>query len=157
MRKTILLLALAPALAAGPLPPAVERVFPTDVGPGRVAWFDLTTSDLPRSREFYGKVFDWQFAAVPGTDLAVQIVSRGGAIGTLRRAEGKISPFNGVVYIQVGDIQASLEQVKRLGGKVIPGFPFNLSDGTGAIGLVLDPVGHPLGLYSRTPVKPVQP
>jgi hypothetical protein len=32
----------------------------------------------------------------------------------------------------------------------VPGFPFNLSDGTGAIALVLDPAGHPMGMYSRT-------
>ena len=26
-----------------------------DVGPGRVAWFDITTTDLKKSKEFYGK------------------------------------------------------------------------------------------------------
>jgi hypothetical protein len=31
-----------------------------------------------------------------------------------------------------------------------PPFPFNLPDGTGAIALVADPSGHPIGMYSRT-------
>ena len=32
-----------------------------------------------------------------------------------------------------------------------PGFPFNLTNRTGAIALVLDPSGHPVGMYSRKP------
>jgi hypothetical protein len=38
-----------------------------------------------------------------------------------------------------------------------PGFPFNLSDGTRAIALVVDPAGHPIGLYSRTLLPPQSP
>jgi len=125
-----------------------------DVGPGRIAWFDISTTDLPRSKDFYGKLFDWQFTPVQGTDLAAEIVAGGTAIGTLRVAEGKISAFNGVVYVQVTDIQASCKKAKELGGTIPPGFPFNLSDGRGAIALVADPAGHPVGLYSRTPLAP---
>src|SRR5262245_31407260 len=71
---------------------------------------------------------------------------------TLRVAEGKISPFNGVVYVQVTDIQASCRKVNQLGGTVVPGFSFNLPDGIGAIAVIVDPAGHPVGLYSRTPL-----
>ena len=92
-----------------------------------------------------------------GTDLAVEIVARGTAIGTLRVADGKISGFNGVVYVQVTDIRASCKKSKELGGTLVPGFPFNLPDGIGAIALVLDPVGHPVGLYSRTPLASAAP
>src|SRR5215813_12558749 len=125
---------------------------PADVGAGRVAWFDITASNLAQSKEFYAKLFDWTFTSLKQTDQAVEIVSRGTAIGTIRVAEGKISPFNGVIYVQVADIQASCKKAKELGGTVPPGFPFNLPDGRGAIGLVLDPSGHPMGMYSRTPI-----
>ena len=128
-----------------------------DVGPGRVAWFDITTTDLAKSTEFYGKLFDWTFAPVKATDLAVEIVSGGTSIGTVRRAEGKISPFNGVVYVQVNDIRASCKKAQDLGGTLVPGFPFDLSDGVGAIGLVADPAGHPIGMYSRTPLASAAP
>ena len=47
---------------------------------------------------------------------------------------------------------SSCKKSKELGGTVAPGLPFNLPDGTGAIGLVLDPAGHPMGMYSRTPI-----
>jgi predicted enzyme related to lactoylglutathione lyase len=80
--------------------------------------------------------------------------TQGDAIGTIRVAEGQISLFNGVVYVQVLDIRRSCKKAKELGGTLAPGFPFDLPNGTGAIGLVSDPAGHPVGMYSRTPLAP---
>ena len=154
MRNAILAMTMALTLVTGQLRAATQKTPPADVGPGRIAWFDITTANLPQSKEFYGKLFDWQFTPVKGTDQAAEIVAGGTAVGTLRVAEGKISPFNGIVYVQVTDIQASCKKVKELGGTVVPGFPFNLPDGTGAIAVVVDPAGHPVGLYSRTPLPP---
>ena len=157
MRTVIPVMTLALALVAGQLQAGSPKPPPADVGPGRIAWFDITTSNLPQSKEFYGKLFDWDFTPLQGTDQALEIVARGEAIGTLRVAEGRISAFNGVVYVQVTDIQASCKKSKELGGTVAPGFPFNLPDGIGAIALVLDPAGHPVGMYSRTPLPSVVP
>jgi uncharacterized protein len=152
MLNAILSLTTLVTLIAGQPQADRPKSMPADVGPGHVAWFDITTSNLAQSKEFYGKLFDWQFTPLQGTDQAVEIVSRGMAIGTIRVSEGKISAFNGVVYVQVTDIQASCRKAKELGGTNAPGFPFNLPNGTGAIGLVLDPAGHPMGMYSRTSI-----
>jgi predicted enzyme related to lactoylglutathione lyase len=157
MRNATLAMTVVLALVGGQLQASPPKPVPADVGPGRIAWFDITTSNLPQSKEFYGRLFEWNFAPLEGTDQAVEIVSRGEAIGTLRGADGKISPFNGVIYVQVTDIQASCKKSKELGGTVVPGFPFNLPDGIGAIALVLDPIGHPVGMYSRTPLPPAVP
>jgi predicted enzyme related to lactoylglutathione lyase len=157
MRNAILAMAAAVALASGEVQADPPKSPPADVGPGRIAWFDVTTSSLAQSKEFYGKLFDWRFAPVQGTDQAVEITAGGAAIGTLRVAEGKISAFNGVVYVQVTDIQASCQKSKELGGTVAPGFPFDLPDGTGAVALVLDPGGHPVGMYARTPLASTPP
>ena len=152
MRKAFLAMAVALTLVTAQIQADPPKPLPADVGPGRIAWFDITTSNLPQSRDFYGKLFDWSFTPLKGTDLAVEINSGGAAIGTLRVAEGKISAFNGVIYVQVTDLQASCKKAKELGGTVAPGFPFNLPDGIGAIALILDPAGHPVGMYSRTPI-----
>jgi len=154
MRTAILAMTMILSLGSGPLHAATP---PADVGAGRIAWFDITTTNLARSKEFYGKLFDWQFTPVQGTDQAAEIVAGGTPIGTLRVADGQISGFNGVVYVQVSDIQASCKKAKEIGGTIPPGFPFNLPDGIGAIALVVDPAGHPVGLYSRTPLPPAQP
>ena len=130
---------------------AQERRSPApDVGDGRIAWFDISTTNLTQAKDFYGKLFDWTFAPVQGTDKAFEINARGAAIGTLRSADGQISAFNGVVYVQVNDLRASCSKARELGGTVPEGFPFNLPDGTGAICLAVDPSGHPVGMYSRT-------
>ena len=157
MRNATLAMTMALALVGRLLQAAPPKLPPADVGPGRIAWFDITTSNLPQSKEFYGKLFDWSFTPVQGSDQAVEIVARGEAIGTLRVADGKISPFNGVIYVQVTDIQTSCKKSKELGGTVAPGFPFNLPGGIGAIALVLDPTGHPVGMYSRTPLASAVP
>jgi len=154
MRNGILAMIMAATLVTGALDAAASKTPPADVGPGRIAWFDITTASMPLSMEFYGKLFGWQFTPVQGTDQAAEIVASGTAIGTLRVADGKITPFNGVVYVQVTDIQASCKRAKELGGTIPPGFPFNLPDGIGAIAVVVDPAGHPVGLYSRTPIPP---
>ncbi len=156
MRATVLAIAVM-LVALGQAQSERSKSMPADVGPGRVAWFDITTTDLPKSKEFYGKLFDWKFNSVQGTNLAIEIVAGGSAIGTIRVAEGRVSPFNGVVYVQVPGIQESCKKATELGGTLVPGFPFNLPNGTGAIGLISDPSGHPLGMYSRTPIAPQKP
>ena len=124
-----------------------------DVGDGHAAWFDITTTNLAQSKAFYTGLFGWEFTSLKGAEkLAAEIVSGGRPIGTLRVAEGKISPYDGVVYIQVKDMTASCAKAKELGGTIPEGFPFNLSGEGGAVGLVIDPAGHPVGMYSRTPL-----
>ena len=156
--KSICLLAVIAFAGTAAVSPAQtqtqsSKTLPPDVGPGRVAWFDITTSNLARAKTFYGGLFDWTFNPVQGTDQAVEIVSRGLAIGTIRGADGAITPFNGVVYVQVTDLPASVKKAAALGATVVPGFPFNLPNGTGAIALITDPSGHPIGMYSRSLLK----
>lgn len=155
MRAILLVLILlsVPLVRAQPEP---GTSMPAEVGTGQIAWFDLCSTNLTLSKEFYGKLFDWRFNPLPGTEMAVEILASGRAVGTLRLAEGALSPYNGVVYVQVPDMPASCGLAQELGGSLVPGFPFNLPNGTGAVGLLLDPVGHPVGLYSRTPLA-VQP
>lgn len=154
MRKAILALAVTLASATEPLQAKSPKAPPADVGVGRVAWFDITTTNVARSKEFYGKLFNWQFGPVAGSDQVAEIQTGGQGIGTIRGADGPIGGFNGVVYIQVADIQASCNKVTVLGGKVVPGFPFNLPDGTGAIAVFVDPSGHPLGMYRGRHSRP---
>ncbi|MBI3449851.1 MAG: hypothetical protein HY049_13160 [Acidobacteria bacterium] len=154
MRHAMLAMIMASTLATGASHAATDKNLPADVGPGRIAWFDITTTSVPKSKEFYGKLFDWQFTAVEGSDQAAEIVAGGTSIGTLRMADGAISAFDGVVYVQVADIRASCKKAKDLGGMIPPGFPFNLPNGRGAIAVLADPAGHPIGLYSRTPLPP---
>jgi predicted enzyme related to lactoylglutathione lyase len=151
MRSRLIAAAIALVMTAGPAAARENKGPKPDVGDGHVAWFDITTTDLAQSKAFYAGLFGWEFTSVKGYEnLAAEIVAGGRAIGSLRKAEGKISPYDGVVYIQVKDLPALCGKAKELGGTVVPGFPFNLEEGRGAIALVIDPAGHPIGMYSRT-------
>ena len=155
MRNLILATMTMATVLASPLYAADTKAPKPDVGPGQICWFDITTTNLQKSKEFYGKLFDWQFTGVKGGgDYTAEIVSNNTPIGTLRIADGKISPYNGVVYVQVNDVAATCKKAKDLGGTIPEGFPFNLPDGRGAICLVTDPAGHPMGMYSRTLLPP---
>ena len=144
-------------LLAGTCSAVFGRTPPADVGSGRVAWFDITTNNLDEAKNFYGKLFGWTFEELKMTNKAVEILADGKSIGTLRVANGTISPANGVVYVQVPDMIKACELVKELGGKIVPGFPFNRSDGAGCIALFSDPSGHPMGMFSRTPLPAPSP
>jgi predicted enzyme related to lactoylglutathione lyase len=152
MRTRLLAAGIALVLTASLSAAADNKGPKPDVGDGRVAWFDITTSNIAQSKAFYEGLFGWQFTSLKGTDRALEIVAGDRSIGTLRVADGKISPFDGLVYIQVSDLPASCAKAKELGGMIPPGFPFDLPDGKGAVAVVADPVGHPIGMYSRTPL-----
>ena len=152
MRMPAIILTLA--LASGGLSAKEPK---PDVGDGHVVWFDITTTNMAKAKDFYGKLFGWQFTSVPGTDRAAEIVAGTASVGTLRVADGALSKFNGVVYIQVSDVAASCKKAKELGATLEPGFPFNLPGNGGAVGLAYDPTGHPFGLYSRAPVPATPP
>ncbi len=138
-------------------PAPAEKTPPIDAGAGRIAWFDITTPDLSAAKNFYGKLFGWTFKPTPGSEFAVEISAGSARIGTIRVAEGKLSPFNGMVYVQVSDVAASCEKAKELGATVPPGFPFDLPEGGGTVGVAVDPLGHPIGLYSPPGRKAAAP
>lgn len=130
-------------MIAGPRP---------DVGNGRVSSFDIVTTDMQQSIEFYAALFAWEFGGNPETDRVVQIISNNVSIGTVRASKELPSAGNGMLYIQVGNILTACNKAKQLGGTVPEGFPFNLPNDRGSIALVADPTGHTIGMYSRTPM-----
>ena len=157
MPGTVSTITLVAVLLMGQAPSEPTKPLPVDVGVGRIAWFDLTTKDLAKSKEFYSKLFGWQYGPIEGTEYVVEILAEGTGIGTLRVAEGELSPFNGMVYVQVESIEASCARANELGATVVPGFPINLPGGIGAIAVALDPSGHPFGMYSRKPIPKPKP
>ena len=73
--RAIRISVLALILVSDQLHSATQKTPKPDVGAGRVAWFDLTTTNLTQSKEFYGRLFGWQFESLPGpyADLAAEI------------------------------------------------------------------------------------
>ena len=87
---------------------------------GNVCWFEIPTLNVQESKEFYSKLFGWEFSQ----DLSFSndywfISTAGEGIGGglfLGKPTGTPSI---IPYFVVGDMADTLEKAENLGGKVI--------------------------------------
>jgi uncharacterized protein len=117
-------------------------------------WIEIRTHDIEATASFYESLFRWKMTDKETADgLDVWIFDTGGEprVQNLRRGgiwlrpEGERLGF--VVYVQVDDIDATLEQVTKLGGEIIgPEIPV----GSGHAAYFRDPSGNQVGLYQES-------
>ena len=94
-------------------------------------------------QSFYGDAFDWQMLpSGPGYAMA-----RPGVEGGINGGIGA-SPEGGqghvTFYVEVGDLEATLDKIEGLGGSRVVG-PMDVPDGP-RIAMFADPEGHLVGL-----------
>jgi uncharacterized protein len=117
----------------------------TKYTPGTFCWTDLSTTDQPAAKAFYGDLFGWQFIDNPVGDgvyySMAQIDNK--AVGAIslqpqqQRDAGAPPAWNS--YVSVDSADDVLEQAKRLGATVhAPAF--DVMD-VGRMGVVQDPQG----------------
>ncbi|MFT4038283.1 MAG: VOC family protein [Thermomicrobiales bacterium] len=86
-----------------------------------VTHFEIYGEDLPTLADFYQELFGWQIKKVPGIDYhTIQLNGNGatGLRGGIQRRPIE-EPRSWVHYIAVDDIDATVGEVVRLGGKVL--------------------------------------
>jgi predicted enzyme related to lactoylglutathione lyase len=98
-----------------------------DIVADKVVHFELPADNLERAQNFYRNAFDWSINTVPGMGYTlVQTTPSGkdgsptepGAInGGMLARQAPIK--NPVITIEVASIDASLEQIEKLGGWVV--------------------------------------
>ncbi|TQV75567.1 VOC family protein [Aliikangiella marina] len=91
---------------------------------GKIAWTDLTVADAQSIRDFYSNVVGWEPEAVRmGEYDDFNMVAPGSnepsaGICHARGSNADLPPV-WMIYITVDDLQKSLEECQRLGGKVL--------------------------------------
>ncbi len=127
-----------------------------------VAWFEIAGKDGTRLRSFYAHLFGWKaFDVAPGADFGVTdrpTEGIGGGIGAIPDVgQGHVTFF-----VEVLDLEGTLREVERLGGKTIsrprtfPDMrPSSAGRGTVTFAYFADPEGHVVGLCSGI-VRPNQ-
>ena len=112
--------------------------------PHRPAWFDISTPDAPRARDFYQDLFGWPSKVLDETYALVG--DDGGPTGGIGQA-GSDSPYGGfVAYFPVEDVDAALAHAERLGAtRVLAPVDTPVS----RIAVFTDPDGNRVGLISR--------
>ena len=111
----------------------------------QINWVEVATPNAKQTREFFGKVFGWNFLPEPMPDYHIFEPGAGpmGAIhGYTQSGEGI------TVYIYTPDIDAKLKEIEASGGKVIAPKMF-IGDHVGNIAHFSDPNGNKFGLWDR--------
>jgi len=105
-----------------------------------VVHFEIGCRELSKTREFYSKLFDWEFndffqVAEKSAGLAGHLTSLGH------------EPHNYTIfYVQVEDVAAAIAKAAGLGGKKLVG-PVTIPTGTFA--WIQDPERNTVGLWKQ--------
>jgi len=118
-----------------------------------VTHFEIPAKDPKKASAFYGKAFGWQFNQYPGFEYW----SIGTAMSDQKRRPTSPGSINGgmgkksatlkvpTVTVSVSDIDGTLANIKKLGGKVV-----EKKTAVGDMGFTAyfaDPEGNVIGLY----------
>lgn len=116
---------------------------------GNVRHFAINADDVPRAREFYGRVFGWRFEpwGPPGFYMiAAGADSQSGPLGSLqpRRELAPGLALNGFeCTIAVDDVDAVAKAIEASGGRIL--MQKATIPGVGSLVFFMDPEGNVAG------------
>ncbi len=108
--------------------------------PGAIAWNELSTRDAEKAKDFYGKLFGWQFTVdePSGYTYFTNQGRMNGGIIQMGDEWGDMPPAWSV-YFSVADIEATIEKAQANGGTIV--MPKTEAPGTGHFAVIADPAG----------------
>ena len=121
----------------------------SDLKYGAIAWVDLTVPNAPELRDFYAAVAGWSPQDVKMgdySDYTMRTSETGEAVAGVCHARGSNVgiPQQWLVYVSVPDLDASLAECVKRGGKV---FRARASMGSyGDVAVIQDPAGAVMAL-----------
>jgi predicted enzyme related to lactoylglutathione lyase len=118
---------------------------------GRFVWYELMTTDVEAARTFYAQVVGWQAEDASTPDLAYTFLRAetallGGLMELPEEARGMGATPRWMGYIVLGDVDATTDRIKRLGGAV---YVAPTNSNIGRIAVVADPQNAMFGLIDR--------
>lgn len=116
--------------------------------PGTLAWNELSTSDLEKSKAFYSAVFGWGWGGTPQyAEAQVNGRSVAGVMPRPAQMPAEV-PDNWLVYFATLDADAAADKAKSSGAMVVVG-PSDIP-GMGRFAVLADPQGAVFALFSPT-------
>jgi uncharacterized protein len=113
-------------------------------------WNELWTRDLQAARDFYGRLFGWEFAEYPSAMGPYYVIRNGeeesSGIMQIDDRWGEMPP-GWMVYFAVKSVDLSVDRLRQLGGYVVI-HPFDIEEGRLAV--VADPQGAAFELVEMT-------
>jgi uncharacterized protein len=117
---------------------------------GSITWTDLTVPDANAVSAFYSAVAGWKTVSVDMggyNDFCMNTPATGQTVAGICHARGTNAdlPPQWLIYVTVKDLNASLRQCRKLGGKVLRATR-SLGDG-GRYSVIRDPAGAHVALF----------
>jgi uncharacterized protein len=111
---------------------------------GKLTHFEIRADDAERAQNFWSSLLGWQFNTMPG-EFPYSMADTGGGL-TAGLYESDSADRGLVVYFDVDDLDAALDQVRELGGK--PGERGPVPE-IGWFAHCVDTEGNPFGLFEQ--------
>lgn len=123
--------------------------------PGRFVWYEHHSSDIPKARDFYEKLFGWntEMMAMSGTDPYAMIHNGEAAIGGYAQAPAGASP-QWMSYLSVSDVDSSYRAALGAGAKSLVA-PMDYGS-AGRSATVADPTGGVFSLWRGAQGDPAE-
>lgn len=104
---------------------------------------ELMSTDIKKSKDFYGKLFDWQLEDMQMPDMTSTMIKVGqGTGGGMLKNPIRGAASSWLVYVQVNDIEAATE-ARTLGASVMEDVTSVMD--MGWLSILKDPTGGMLG------------
>ncbi|HEY9229528.1 MAG TPA: VOC family protein [Gemmatimonadaceae bacterium] len=122
---------------------------------GRFVWTELMTNDIVRARDFYTKVIGWTTKNWNGANkeyvtwLAGE-TPIGGLMPLPEDAKAMGTPPSWLAYVEVPDVDATVEQAVKLGAKVLA--PKMVIPDVGRLAVLRDPQGAVIAVITSAKV-----
>ncbi|GAA4423615.1 VOC family protein [Georgenia halophila] len=116
-----------------------------------VTWWEIPVNEIVAGRDFYSAVFGWTYTSFGDDANYAGILSGDVLVGGLYRAETGTPTAPSVrVYVNVADLEATLDAAVSAGGRVsVP--RTEIGEGMGWWAEIADPDGRWVGLCSGNP------
>ena len=114
--------------------------------PGEFSWNELIASDEAAQKKFYTSLFGWKAEAFGDSEKTYTLFKQGDTmVGGMMKCPQPGSPSHWLAYVSVDDVDATVANAKKLGGKSAVE-PMDIPD-VGRIAVLIDPKGAAIGLY----------
>ena len=116
---------------------------------GEFCWNELATSNVQAAKDFYGKVFGWEFSDHEMGDMTYTTIRLNnkefGGIWSIPKDKEKQIPPHWLAYILVESVDKSLEKARKHGASVVK--PASNVGDFGRFSIITDPTGAHIALW----------
>ncbi len=124
---------------------------------GGFGWFELMTTDVARAKEFYGKLFGWNFSSMPMDEgEAYEVVSHmdeqvAGIMSMPSQVPENMPPM-WVLYVTVNNVDETAQLAVDMGGAIV--VPPTDIPQIGRFAVIADPQGGTINVITYVPWNP---